>query len=290
MRTHFVIPHPTPGTYPFCVGKNIWRMTLLREKLQYLYYRTQWEVEVGLSYCSVWIYSSYHKNGVGDSSSYGSLWAQTDFPSCFMLVFGGRKQDWKSALTRKIKLWGSDCIVSLALLPLMRLSSLLHQECTQAITLYSAQKIWNMIPSDIQWFLFCNSICATLHLEAGAFIRTQNGLAHPDIQYHILPSAFWDHGHFKVETHAYQVKWSYIKPSVSTVPCTSSIQSVMTTRLHSMASGHGTLGDVCILHKLTKMCIQKFWECIPMKKELRNKWHISEVPFPPRGSSWLLAW
>ena len=171
----------------------------------------------------------------------------------------------------------------------MRLSSPLHQECTQPITLYSAQKIWNMIPSGMQWFLFRNGICATSHLEAGAFIRTQNGLAHPDIQYHFLPSAFRDHGRFKVETHAYQVQWSYIKQSVSTVPRTSPIQSVMTTRLHSMASGHPNfLEDTCIVHKLTKNVHKKCWECVPVEKELRNKWQISEVPFPP-GSSWGLA-
>ena len=41
-----------------------------------------------------------------------------------------------------------------------------------------------MIPSGIQWFLFRTGICATSHLEAGAFIRTKQGVPHPDIQFH----------------------------------------------------------------------------------------------------------
>ena len=84
----------------------------------------------------------------------------------------------------------------------------LLQECTQPITLYSAQKLWNMIPSGIQWFLFRTGIYAGFQFETGGFIRTKEGVPHPDIQFHFLPLATRDHGRYTVDMHAYQVSGS----------------------------------------------------------------------------------
>lgn len=80
-----------------------------------------------------------------------------------------------------------------------------HQECTQPLSLYRSLKWWNMVPIGVRWFLTRTGPCATAHLEAGGFIRSREGMSHPNIQYHFLPSAFKDHGRVTVEKEAFQV-------------------------------------------------------------------------------------
>ncbi|XP_013382158.1 choline dehydrogenase, mitochondrial [Lingula anatina] len=82
----------------------------------------------------------------------------------------------------------------------------LQQECTQPITLYTAQ--WkfphNMIRIGLQWFLSHSGMGATTHMEVGGFIRSAAGVQHPDIQFHFLPSTFNDHGRKPGDRHAFQ--------------------------------------------------------------------------------------
>lgn len=84
-------------------------------------------------------------------------------------------------------------------------SVILFQECTQPLSLYRSLKWWNMVPIGVRWFLTRTGPCATAHLEAGGFIRSREGMSHPNIQYHFLPSAFKDHGRVTVEKEAFQV-------------------------------------------------------------------------------------
>lgn len=83
------------------------------------------------------------------------------------------------------------------------------QECTQPLSLYRSLKWWNMVPIGVKWFLTRTGPCATAHLEAGGFIRSKEGLSHPNIQYHFLPSAFKDHGRVTVEKEAFQVSTGF---------------------------------------------------------------------------------
>lgn len=46
---------------------------------------------------------------------------------------------------------------------------------------------------------------ATAHLESGGFIRSRPHVAHPDIQFHFLPSQVIDHGRVASKIEAYQV-------------------------------------------------------------------------------------
>ena len=46
---------------------------------------------------------------------------------------------------------------------------------------------------------------ATAHLESGGFIRSRQHVAHPDIQFHFLPSQVIDHGRVASRAEAYQV-------------------------------------------------------------------------------------
>ncbi|GFN75203.1 choline dehydrogenase [Plakobranchus ocellatus] len=90
-----------------------------------------------------------------------------------------------------------------------------QQECTQPITLYSAQ--WkfphNMVRIGLEWFLYQTGWGATAHLESGGFIRSRGGLAQPNIQYHFLPSTVNDHGRKVGPCHAFQVHVGPMRPS-----------------------------------------------------------------------------
>ena len=72
----------------------------------------------------------------------------------------------------------------------------IQQQCTQPVTLYRYQ--WKfpltMIGAGLEWFVKSSGVAATTHLEAGAFIRSEPGIPHPDIQLHFLPSVVLDHG------------------------------------------------------------------------------------------------
>ncbi|XP_074646523.1 uncharacterized protein LOC141902608 [Tubulanus polymorphus] len=82
-----------------------------------------------------------------------------------------------------------------------------QQECKQPITLYSAQ--WkfphNMVNIGYEYFTRKTGDGASAHLEAGGFVRSRAGIAHPDVQYHFLPSTVNDHGRVMGDRHAYQV-------------------------------------------------------------------------------------
>ena len=58
----------------------------------------------------------------------------------------------------------------------------------------------------IQWLTSHTGLGASSHLESGGFIRSREGLRHPDIQFHFLPSAVIDHGRIVVDREAFQVK------------------------------------------------------------------------------------
>ena len=62
-----------------------------------------------------------------------------------------------------------------------------------------------MLPNGIKWFLTRTGPCATAHLEAGGFIRSKEGLTHPDLQYHFVPLAYNDLGRVTAQRQTYQV-------------------------------------------------------------------------------------
>ncbi|HEX2581442.1 MAG TPA: choline dehydrogenase [Dongiaceae bacterium] len=81
----------------------------------------------------------------------------------------------------------------------------IQHRCTQPLSLYGVQKMPRMALAGARWFLTRRGVCASAHLEAGGFIRTQAGIEHPNLQYHFLPSQVIDHGRQPVECEAFQV-------------------------------------------------------------------------------------
>ncbi|XP_062621462.1 uncharacterized protein LOC134283041 [Saccostrea cucullata] len=92
---------------------------------------------------------------------------------------------------------------------------ILQQECKQPITLYKAQ--WKyphvMIKIGLEWFLWQTGDGATNHFDTGAFIRSEAGIEHPNVQYHFLASIINDHGRQSGDRHAYQAHVQILRPT-----------------------------------------------------------------------------
>jgi choline dehydrogenase len=80
----------------------------------------------------------------------------------------------------------------------------IQHECLKPITLHSVNNPLVRAKVGIEWFLFKTGLGASAHLEAGAFIRSEAGVKHPDIQYHFLPSVVNDHGRQPSTCHSFQ--------------------------------------------------------------------------------------
>ena len=65
----------------------------------------------------------------------------------------------------------------------------IQQACTQPVSLYRSLKPLAKLRIGLRWFLFHSGPGATNHFEAGAFIRTREGIEHPDLQLSFLPLA-----------------------------------------------------------------------------------------------------
>ncbi|MDO6965222.1 GMC family oxidoreductase [Rhizobium alvei] len=61
-------------------------------------------------------------------------------------------------------------------------------ECREPITLYGELRADKLIPAVAQGMLFGEGITTTFPYEAGAFIRSHDGLVAPDIQLHFMPA------------------------------------------------------------------------------------------------------
>jgi choline dehydrogenase len=72
------------------------------------------------------------------------------------------------------------------------------------ITLHSVNNPLTRARVGIEWFLFKSGLGASAHLEAGAFIRSEAGVRHPDLQLHFLPAVVRDHGRVASDRHAFQ--------------------------------------------------------------------------------------
>ncbi|KAK2851167.1 hypothetical protein Q5P01_007443 [Channa striata] len=81
----------------------------------------------------------------------------------------------------------------------------IQQQCTQPITLYKAQKPFQMVKIGLEWLTMFTGYGATAHMESGGFIRSRPGVPHPDIQFHFLPSQVIDHGRVAAKVEAFQV-------------------------------------------------------------------------------------
>ena len=86
-------------------------------------------------------------------------------------------------------------------------------ECTKPITLHLVENPINRVRIGLEWFLFKSGLATSAHLEAGGFIRRDDSVPHPDLQYHFLPSLVNDHGRKPIGRHAFQAHVGPMRPT-----------------------------------------------------------------------------
>lgn len=87
-----------------------------------------------------------------------------------------------------------------------------QQACTQPISMFYALKPWNQVRIGVQWYLFKTGEGASNQFEAGGFIRSNEDVPYPNLQYHFLPIAISYDGTTPQEQHDYQ---AHVGPMLS---------------------------------------------------------------------------
>jgi len=77
--------------------------------------------------------------------------------------------------------------------------------CKKPVSMYPALQWYNQPLIGLKWLLAGKGEAATNHFEAGGFIRSNDQLEYPNIQYHFLPIAIRYDGSAPNEGHGYQV-------------------------------------------------------------------------------------
>ena len=77
--------------------------------------------------------------------------------------------------------------------------------CKQPVSMYPALKWYNQPAIGLEWLFNRTGQAATNHFEAGGFIRSNDQVEYPNIQYHFLPIAIRYDGSAPAQGHGYQV-------------------------------------------------------------------------------------
>ncbi|RJF79173.1 choline dehydrogenase [Azospirillum cavernae] len=80
----------------------------------------------------------------------------------------------------------------------------IQYECKQPVSLYPALQWWNQPAIGAEWLFRGTGIGASNQFEAGGFIRTDDEVAWPNLQYHFLPVAISYNGTNAVKAHGFQ--------------------------------------------------------------------------------------
>lgn len=77
--------------------------------------------------------------------------------------------------------------------------------CRKPVSVYPALKWYNQPWIGFQWLFQRKGMAATNHFEAGGFIRSNEQVEYPNLQYHFLPVAIRYDGSAPASGHGYQV-------------------------------------------------------------------------------------
>lgn len=77
--------------------------------------------------------------------------------------------------------------------------------CKKPVSMYPALKWYNQPWIGLKWLFGHTGEAATNHFEAGGFIRSNDQVEYPNLQYHFLPIAIRYDGSAPAEGHGYQV-------------------------------------------------------------------------------------
>ncbi|MGF6695130.1 choline dehydrogenase [Metapseudomonas resinovorans] len=84
--------------------------------------------------------------------------------------------------------------------------------CKEPITLNGKMGLLGKALIGLRWLLFKDGLGASNHFEAGGFIRSEQGLRWPDIQFHFLPAAMRYDGDKPFRGHGFMVLTGPNKP------------------------------------------------------------------------------
>jgi choline dehydrogenase len=77
--------------------------------------------------------------------------------------------------------------------------------CKQPVSVYPALRWWNKPWIGLEWLFRRRGPAATNHFEAGGFVRSNDEVAYPNVQFHFLPVAIRYDGTSPSGGHGYQV-------------------------------------------------------------------------------------
>ena len=93
------------------------------------------------------------------------------------------------------------------------LETYVQYECKKPVTLFNEYNPIKMALTGIEWFLFKTGTAAYSNLETGGFIRSNDLVDYPNIQYHFFPSLVLDHGRTNPDRHAFQAHVGPMRPT-----------------------------------------------------------------------------
>lgn len=91
----------------------------------------------------------------------------------------------------------------------------LRYTCPQPVSLHDTVQPWGKAKAGLRWLLNKSGPAATNHFDVGAFIRSEAGLAHPDLQLSFLPLALAPgsvQSDQSIGEHGFQVHIDLIQP------------------------------------------------------------------------------
>ena len=92
------------------------------------------------------------------------------------------------------------------------LNTSLKYACKKPITLYNAMRFPGNLLIGLEYLLFKTGAGATMHTEAGAFMRAGDGPGPPDIQHHFIPILVYDNGRRPPDQHGFQCHVCPVRP------------------------------------------------------------------------------
>ena len=88
----------------------------------------------------------------------------------------------------------------------------IQYQCKEPVTLNGRMSLFGKALIGLRWLLFRDGLGASNHFEAGGFIRSEQGLRWPDIQFHFLPAAMRYDGDKPFKGHGFMVLTGPNKP------------------------------------------------------------------------------
>ena len=92
------------------------------------------------------------------------------------------------------------------------LNTSIKYECLKPVTLYGADRFPKNVMIGLEYFLFKTGAGATMHTEAGCFIKASAESKLPDIQHHFIPILVYDNGRTPPDRHGFQCHVCPVRP------------------------------------------------------------------------------